>query len=40
MPQNLSAQAREALLQYAEATTDHDPRTDLFALADGSRSNP
>lgn len=40
VPQNLSAQAREALLQYAEATTDHDPRTDLFALADGSRSNP
>lgn len=39
VPQQLSEDAREALRQFAEATTDHDPRTDLFALADRSRSS-
>ena len=33
VPQNLSGEAKEALAQYAEATGDHDPRKDLFALA-------
>jgi molecular chaperone DnaJ len=36
VPQNLSSEAREALKAYAEQTGDHDPRKDLFALAEGS----
>ena len=39
VPQKLSDDAREALQQYAQATADHDPRTDLFALADRPRSS-
>lgn len=38
VPQNLSSGAREALQQYADQTTDHDPRRDLIALADGASS--
>jgi molecular chaperone DnaJ len=38
VPQNLSSQAREALQQFAEATADHDPRRDLFTMADGAAS--
>ena len=34
VPESLSNQAREALQQYAEQTTDHDPRRELFALAE------
>ena len=33
VPQKLSAEAREALQAYADATVDHDPRRDLLALA-------
>ncbi|MFN8168659.1 MAG: molecular chaperone DnaJ [Candidatus Nanopelagicales bacterium] len=33
VPQKLSAQAREALSSYAEATKDHDPRADLMSRA-------
>lgn len=43
VPQNLSSQARDALQQYADQTTDHDPRRDLIALAEGAsggRSTP
>jgi molecular chaperone DnaJ len=36
VPQNLSGEAREALEQYAERTAGHDPRKDLFALAEGA----
>jgi molecular chaperone DnaJ len=36
VPQNLSGDAREALQAYAEQTSDHDPRKDLFALAEGA----
>ena len=36
VPQNLSGEAREALKHYAEQTADHDPRKDLFALAEGA----
>ena len=36
VPQNLSSSAREALQQYADQTTEHDPRKDLFALAEGA----
>ena len=36
VPQNLSSEARDALRTYAEQTTDHDPRKDLFALAEGA----
>jgi molecular chaperone DnaJ len=35
VPQNLSSDAREALQAYAEHTSDHDPRKDLFALVGG-----
>lgn len=38
VPQNLSSEAREALQQYADQTTDHDPRRDLIALAEGASS--
>ena len=38
VPQNLSSEAREALRAYAEQTTDHDPRKDLFSLAEGAGS--
>jgi molecular chaperone DnaJ len=41
VPQNLSSQAREALKAYGEATSDHDPRRDLLAMASsGSRARP
>jgi molecular chaperone DnaJ len=33
VPQNLSSDARDALRAYGEATSDHDPRTDLRAMA-------
>jgi molecular chaperone DnaJ len=36
VPQNLTSEAREALKAYAETTTDHDPRKDLFAMAEGA----
>ena len=36
VPQNLSGEAREALQAYAERTADHDPRKDLFSLAEGA----
>ena len=36
VPQNLSSEARDVLRQYAEQTADHDPRKDLFALAEGT----
>jgi molecular chaperone DnaJ len=36
VPQNLTGEARDALQQYAERTADHDPRKDLFALAEGA----
>ena len=36
VPQNLSSDARDALQHYADQTTDHDPRRDLFALAEGA----
>ena len=36
MPQNLSGDARVALQQFADQTADHDPRKDLFALAEGA----
>ncbi|MFM8352397.1 MAG: molecular chaperone DnaJ [Actinomycetales bacterium] len=38
VPQNLSADAREALAAYASATADHDPRSDLRAMAASARS--
>jgi molecular chaperone DnaJ len=37
VPQRLSDAARESLQQFADATDDHDPRADLFALANGTR---
>jgi hypothetical protein len=33
VPQNLSAEAREALKTYADHTNDHDPRKDLYSMA-------
>ena len=33
VPQHLSSDARDALRAYGEATSDHDPRTDLRAMA-------
>ena len=36
VPQNLTSEARDALQQYADQTADHDPRRDLFALAEGA----
>ncbi len=36
VPQNLSAEARDALQAYAAATTDHDPRKDLRAMSESS----
>ena len=36
VPQNLSSEARDALQGYADQTADHDPRKDLFALAEGA----
>ena len=36
VPQNLSGAAKEALAAYSLATTDHDPRKDLRALARSS----
>jgi len=36
VPQNLSSEAREALEAYAAATSDHDPRKDLIAMAGGA----
>ncbi len=36
VPQNLSTEAREALEAYAVQTGDHDPRKDLFTLAQGA----
>jgi molecular chaperone DnaJ len=38
VPQNLSSEAREALQVYADATADHDPRKDLYTLADKAAS--
>ena len=38
VPQNLSSQAREALQEYAEQTSDHDPRKDLHAMAGTSEA--
>ena len=32
VPQNLSAEAKSALEAYAAATTDHDPRKDIYAM--------
>jgi molecular chaperone DnaJ len=37
VPQKLSGDAREALERFAELTGDHDPRADLFAMAEGAR---
>jgi molecular chaperone DnaJ len=34
VPRKLSPDAREALQAYADATADHEPRKDLYALAD------
>lgn len=39
VPQNLSSQAREALEAYAAATSDHDPRKDLLAMAGSTTSS-
>jgi molecular chaperone DnaJ len=36
VPQNLTSEARDALQGYADQTADHDPRKDLFALAEGA----
>ena len=36
VPQKLSSEARDALQAYADQTTDHDPRKDLFAMAEGA----
>ena len=36
VPQNLSSEAREALQAYAASTADHDPRSDLLAMAQGA----
>ena len=36
VPQNISSEARDVLKQYGELTADHDPRKDLFALAEGA----
>jgi molecular chaperone DnaJ len=33
VPQNLNAEAKSALEAYAAATSDHDPRKDVYALA-------
>lgn len=38
VPQKLSSDSKEALERYAELTTDHDPRKDLFTMADGHAS--
>ncbi len=38
VPQKLTTEEREALQAYADQTADHDPRKDLFALAEGSGS--
>lgn len=38
VPQNLSTEAREALQEYADRTADHDPRKDLYSLAEGATS--
>lgn len=41
VPQKLSGDARSALERFAETTADHDPRRDLFTLAEGAqRSTP
>lgn len=40
VPQNLTGEARDALQEYATRTADHDPRKDLFALAEASRRTP
>jgi molecular chaperone DnaJ len=33
VPQQLSDEATQALRTYAEKTSDHDPRQDLYTLA-------
>lgn len=40
VPQNLTSEARHALEEYATQTADHDPRKDLFAMADAARRTP
>jgi molecular chaperone DnaJ len=35
VPQRLSTEARKALEEYAAATSDHDPRADLYSRANG-----
>ena len=37
VPQKLADEAREALERYAALTGDHDPRADLFTIADNAR---
>lgn len=37
VPQKLDAAARDALEQYAKATSEHDPRAELIALAERGR---
>ena len=39
VPRKLSSDAREALQAYADATADHEPRKDLYALAESSAAN-
>jgi len=36
VPQNLSAEAKSALEAYAAATSDHEPRKDIYAMAANS----
>ena len=39
VPQNLSSEAKSALEAYAAATSDHDPRKEIYALAgEGGKS--
>jgi molecular chaperone DnaJ len=38
VPQNLNAEAKSALEAYAAATSDHDPRKDIYTLAGSAPS--
>lgn len=39
VPQKLSSEAREALQAYADATSDHDPRKDLYTTAQSTSTS-
>ncbi len=39
VPQELTGEQREALEKFAELTADHDPRKDLYAMAEGASSS-